>query len=133
MAEILLRPKGSIGIIVEAEVIRPDIFAGKKKEEIERLLVWQGPTPLPLVEFFDVDAAGISTPEETDILIVGDVSRVKRIGQGMKAGRIEIHGSAGMHLGAEMAGGSISVRGDAASWAGMEMKGGLLHIAGKRW
>jgi formylmethanofuran dehydrogenase subunit C len=130
MAEILLRPKGRIGITVEAEVIRPDIFAGKKKEEIERLLVWQGPVSLPLAEFFDVDVAGISTPEETDILIVGDVPRVKRIGQGMKAGRIEIHGSAGMHLGAEMAGGSISVRGDAASWAGMEMKGGLLHIAG---
>ena len=133
MAEILLRSKGSIGIMVEAEVIRPDIFAGKKKEEIEGLLVWQGPKQLPLSEFFDVDvdaAANCLAPEETNILIEGDVSRVKRIGQGMKAGRIEIHGSAGMHLGAEMAGGSILVQGDAGSWAGREMKGGLLHIAG---
>ena len=110
---------------------RPDIFAGKKKEEIEGLLVWQGPVQLPLSEFFDVDVSGIEAqPEETSILIEGDVSRVKRIGQGMKAGRIEIHGSAGMHLGAEMAGGSILVQGDAGSWAGMEMKGGLLHIPG---
>ncbi|MHB8117477.1 MAG: formylmethanofuran dehydrogenase subunit C [Methanothrix sp.] len=132
MAEILLKPKGSIGIMVEAEVIRPDIFAGKKKEEIEGLLVWQGPVQLSLSEFFDVDvdASGAGSPEETNILIDGDVSRVKRIGQGMKAGRIEIHGSAGMHLGAEMTGGSIFVRGDAGSWAGMEMKGGLLHILG---
>jgi len=130
MAEILLRSKGSIGIMVEAEVIRPNIFAGKKKEEIEGLLVWQGPVQLPLGEFFDVDVSGAGSPEETNILIEGDVSRIKRIGQGMKAGRIEIHGCAGMHLGAEMAGGSIFVQGDAGSFAGMEMLGGLLHIAG---
>jgi formylmethanofuran dehydrogenase subunit C len=136
MADILLRSKGSIGIMVEAEVIRPDIFAGKKKEEIESLLVWQGPEELPLAEFFDVEVRSAAEPpecgrpEETSILIEGDVSRIKRIGQGMKAGRIEIHGSAGMHLGAEMAGGSILVQGDAGSWAGREMKGGLLHIAG---
>ena len=135
MAEIILRCKGSIGIMVEAEVIRPDLFAGKKKEEIEGLLVWQGPKPLPLSEFFDVDVSGAGSPEDTrpeeiNIIIEGDVSRVKRIGQGMLAGRIEIHGSAGMHLGAEMAGGSILVRGDAGSWAGMGMLGGRLHIAG---
>jgi formylmethanofuran dehydrogenase subunit C len=130
MAEIILKPKGSIGIMVEAEVIRPDIFAGKKKEEIEGLLVWQGLVQLPLSSFFDVDVTGASTPEETSILIEGDVSRIKRIGEGMKAGRIEIHGSAGMHLGAEMAGGSILVQGDAGSWAAREMKGGLLHISG---
>jgi formylmethanofuran dehydrogenase subunit C len=130
MAEIILKSKGSIGILVEAEVIQPDIFAGKKKEEIEGLLVWQGPVQLPLSEFFDVDVNGMGTSEETSILIEGDVSRIKRIGEGMKAGRIEIHGSAGMHLGAEMAGGSILVQGDAGSWAAREMKGGLLHIAG---
>ena len=136
MAEILLRSKGSIGIMVEAEVISPDIFAAKNKEEIEELLVWQGPMQLPLAEFFDVDARSTggspedTRPEETSIIIEGDVSRIKRIGQGMKAGRIEIHGSAGMHLGAEMAGGSILVRGDAGSWAGREMKAGLLHILG---
>jgi formylmethanofuran dehydrogenase subunit C len=135
MAEILLRCKGSIGIMVEAEVISPDIFAGKKKEEIEGLLVWQGPKPLPLSDFFDVDVSRArlpedASPDEISILIEGDVSRVKRIGQGMKSGRIEICGCAGMHLGAEMAGGSILVRGDAGSWAGMEMRGGLLHILG---
>ena len=130
MAEILLRLRGSIGIMVEAEVISPDIFAGKKREEIEGLLVWQGPVQLPLSELFEVDVSGAGSPEETSILIEGDVSRIKRIGEGMKAGRIEIHGSAGMHLGAEMAGGSILVQGDAGSWAAREMKGGLLHIAG---
>jgi len=130
MAEIILQSKGNIGIFVEAEVIRPDVLASKKKEEIEGQLVWQGPAQLPLREFFDVEVRGEGGPAETTILIEGDASRVKLIGLGMTAGRIEVNGSVGMHLGAEMAGGSILVKGNAGSWAGREMKGGLLQIQG---
>jgi formylmethanofuran dehydrogenase subunit C len=129
MAEILLKGKGKIGIMIEAEAIKPESFAGKSKEEIEGLLIWQGPLKRPLSEFFDVDLKGSpSGPEETHIIMEGDFSRVKRIGEAMNAGSIEIRGSAGMHLGAEMAGGSILVDGDAGSWSGREMKGGLIHI-----
>jgi len=133
VGEVLLKPRGEIGIMVEAEVINPSIFAGKSELEIEQLIVWQGPVQLLLSEFFEVDIVGGSAtlhPEESSIVIEGDVSRVKHIGHGMKAGTIEIHGSAGMHVGSEMAGGSIRVLGNAGSWAGMEMKGGLLHILG---
>ena len=133
MGEVLLKSKGEIGIMVEAEVINPGIFAGKSEQEIEQLIVWQGPVQLPLSEFFDVNVVGgsaPSSPEEMSIVIEGDVSRVKHIGHDMKAGTIEIHGSTGMHVGSEMTGGSIRVLGNAGSWAGMEMKGGLLHILG---
>lgn len=132
VGEILLKPKGKIGIMVEVEVINPGIFAGKSGQEIEQLIVWQGPVQLPLSDFFDVEAIGSrsTSPEEMKIVIEGDVSRVKHIGHGMKVGTIEIHGPAGMHVGSEMAGGSILVKGNAGSWAGMEMKGGLLHILG---
>jgi formylmethanofuran dehydrogenase subunit C len=34
MGNVLLRPKGDIGIMIEAEVINPDIFAGKSQKEI---------------------------------------------------------------------------------------------------
>jgi formylmethanofuran dehydrogenase subunit C len=128
--EVLLKPKGKIGIMVEAEVINPDIFAGKSSVEIEQLILWQGPLQLPLSEFFDVEVDKTGSPEETMVAIEGDVSRVKRIGQGMKAGKIEIKGSAGMHVGSEMTGGRIIVKGSAGSWAGMEMKGGSLQIEG---
>jgi formylmethanofuran dehydrogenase subunit C len=130
MAEIILTPRGQIGIMVEAESICPDVFRAKDKDEIERLTVWQGPQKLPLAEFFEVQVQGDESPEETRIVIDGDVSRIKRIGQGMKSGTIKIKGSAGMHLGAEMSGGNITVIGNAGSWAGMEMKGGTLHIHG---
>lgn len=130
MAEVLLKPKGSIGIMIEAEVITPETMAGKSREQIEDLLVWQGPSQHSISQFFDVELTGNGPPEEVTIIIEGDVSRVKHIGHGMKSGTIEIRGPAGMHLGSEMAGGSILVRGDAGAWAGMEMKGGLLHIMG---
>jgi formylmethanofuran dehydrogenase subunit C len=138
--EIVLKPNDVIGIMIEAESIRPDIMFGLKKDEIEGLPVWQGPRRMALRDFFGIVVKengsakeGLSKEsqiEETSILIEGDVSRVKRIGEGMKAGRIEIHGSAGMHLGAEMSGGCILVHGNVGSFAGMEMKGGLLHILG---
>jgi formylmethanofuran dehydrogenase subunit C len=130
MSEVLLRPKGMIGIMVEAEVISPDIFAGKTTSEIEQLIIWQGAKQLPLSEFFDVEGSAGSTPADTKITVKGDVPRVKHIGHGMKAGEIVIEGSSGMHVGSEMEGGSILVKGDAGAWAGMEMKGGTLHITG---
>ena len=89
--EVLLKPKGEIGIMVEAEVINPVFFAGKSRDEIERLIVWQGPVKLPLSDFFDVEITGSGASEETSIIIEGDVSRVKHIGHGMKVGKIEIH------------------------------------------
>jgi formylmethanofuran dehydrogenase subunit C len=128
VGNVLLTPKGEIGIMIESEVINPDIFAGKSQKEIEHLLIWQGPVQLPLSDFFDVDVKDSAGSQETSIIIDGDVTRVKHIGHGMKTGKIEIRGSAGMHVGSEMVGGSILVKGNAGSWAGMEMKGGLLHI-----
>ncbi len=130
MAEVLIESKADIGIMIEAEVITPETFAGKSREVIERFQVWQGPVERPLIEFFDVEVRGTGRPEDTTILIEGDATRVKHIGHGMKAGRIETFGSVGMHAGSEMIGGSIFVRGSAGSWAGMEMKGGSIQIEG---
>ncbi len=132
--KVKLTPKGKIEIMVEAELISPDSFAGKSEAEIGGLTVWQGPREAKLSEFFEVEAMDEETPGEGDgaveILIDGDVSRIKRIGQNMTKGRIEILGSAGMHLGTEMVGGEILVRGDAGSWAGMNMTGGLIEVEG---
>ena len=130
MAEIILTPNKEIDLKVEADVITPDEFAGKGKADIEKLLVWQGPTQFPLSDFFDVEGNGGDSAEDTSIVINGDVSRVKLIGAKMTAGKITIRGSAGMHVGSEMVGGEIVVDGDADSWPGMEMTGGIIHIKG---
>ncbi|AKB34887.1 Formylmethanofuran dehydrogenase (molybdenum) subunit C [Methanosarcina siciliae C2J] len=130
MEEVTLIPKKAIDIKLEADVITPDSFAGKTSEEIGMLSVWQGPTTYPLSDFFEVTGNAGSSAAETLIRIKGDAMRIKRIGEGMSAGKIEIEGSAGMHVGTGMKGGEIVVYGDADSWAGMEMLGGLLHIKG---
>jgi len=127
--EATLTPRGRIGIMVEAEAISPDVFRSLGIREIEELEVWQGPERHPLAEFFDVEVRGEGSGE-TRIVIDGDVSRVKRIGQEMTSGSIEVRGSAGMHTGERMAGGKIAVEGDVGSWAGMEMSGGLLTVLG---
>lgn len=135
MSEIRLKVKGKIGIMIEAEVISPNAFAGLGVSEIEALRVWQGPTQLPLSDFFEVEVELEGSNASKDageiaIIIEGDASRVKRIGEAMKSGKIEVRGPAGMHLGCEMSGGSIHVQGDAGSWSGREMKGGMIRISG---
>jgi formylmethanofuran dehydrogenase subunit C len=130
MEEVTLTPKGEIDIMVEAEVITPDTFALKSTDEIRNLVVWQGANKHTLSKFFDVEGSGAGSIQETSIVIEGDVSRIKRIGEGMTGGNIIIKGSAGMHTGSGMNGGEIAIRGNADAWAGMEMKGGLLHITG---
>lgn len=128
--KVRLTSKGEIGIMIEAESITPDTFAGKSESELCEITVWQGPRELPLAEFFDLEAWDEEGPETVEILIDGDASRVKRIGQRMTKGKIEIAGSAGMHLGSEMAGGEILVRGNAGPWAGMNMRGGRIEVFG---
>lgn len=130
MGEVVLIPKKEIDIKLEADIITPDSFAGKSAGEIGNLSVWQGPETYPLSEFFEVVGNSGNSASGTLIRIKGDAMRVKRIGEGMSAGKIEIEGSAGMHVGTGMKGGEILVYGDTDSWAGMEMIGGLLHIKG---
>jgi formylmethanofuran dehydrogenase subunit C len=110
---------------LEAGSISPDHFLDKSELEIARLPVVLGNQPCELGEFFTVTGDG-----SNEIVLEGDLSRVKRIGSEMTMGRITIHGSAGMHLGAGMHGGEIHVYGDAGDWAGAEMAGGKITIHG---
>ncbi len=121
----LILKAGLKNIPVEAETIRPDIFTGKSHEEIEALPLYQGNREVPLGELFEVRGERASR-----IRLSGDLSHVKKIGWGMKDGRIIIQGNVGMHLGADMRGGEILVEGDASDWLGGEMKGGLIRVKG---
>jgi len=110
-----------------AECINPDIFCDKTLEEIEALEIWEGNKQRKLGELFKVEE---NTTENATIAIHGDVSKVRRIGAGMKTGEITIHGNVGMHLGEEMRGGKIIVRGNAESWVGSMMKDGIIEVYG---
>ena len=130
MQTVTIKPKKEMKISVEAENISPDKFAGKTEKEIQSLEAWMGNHKTTLGELFSVKVEGSGAAADTKIIMVGDFSRVKRIGEGMTAGLVMIKGDVDMHLGSKMSGGKISVVGNVDSWAGREMKGGELVIEG---
>lgn len=127
---VLLRPKYSFEVPVNARCISPDAFASKTIEEIKTLKVWEGNKQRSLSELFEVSGESGKTVEETSIQIVGDVHKVKRVGEEISGGEITVEGDAGMHLGEKMTGGKITVSGDAGSWLGAMMKNGSITVKG---
>ncbi len=130
MKEIVLTPKDMPTIGLEAEVITPEGFAGKTLEEIGRLKAYEGNVERSLNEYFEIHGNPGASASETRIIIDGDASKVKRIGQEMREGEIIIKGDAGMHLGSKMKGGRIVVGGDVDAFGFQEMRGGEAIIKG---
>jgi formylmethanofuran dehydrogenase subunit C len=125
VSRTLLRLREPVTLPVEAEAISPDRFAGLSQAEVAALPVLVGRRHRHLGDLFGVEGDGAA-----EILIEGDLSHVKRIGQGMSQGKIEIRGHVGMHLGCEMCGGEIQVQGEVGAWAGARMSGGRLWVRG---
>jgi formylmethanofuran dehydrogenase subunit C len=122
---LVLALKETPPVPLEAERISPDVLQGLSREDVLNLEAQLGNRRVRLREFFEVDGEG-----SEEIVLRGDLSRVKYVGRGMTRGRIVIQGNAGMHLGAEMRGGEILVEGNASDWVGAEMRGGLIRIQG---
>lgn len=110
---------------LEAEVISPNKLAELSNDEIRALTVYHGKRQLPLGEFFEVEGE-----RSEDLVIHGELHKIRWIGRAMSKGSVTIHGNVGMHLGAYMAGGRIEVHGNAGDWIGAEMKNGFIHIHG---
>ena len=122
---ITLHLKRQPTVPLEAEVLTPDVLAELSHAEISALTVYHGKRQLPLSEFFDIDGE-----RSADLVIHGDLPKVRWIGRAMSKGSVTVHGSVGMHLGAYMKGGRIEVHGDASDWIGAEMRNGVILIHG---
>jgi formylmethanofuran dehydrogenase subunit C len=129
MAEIKLKLKSQPVFPLEAEIISPDNLVGKTTAEIKKLEVFYGNESKRLGDFFDVTGKSTNI-NDTKIIIDGDLSNVKRIGEKMTDGEIIVNGNVGMHVGNQMKGGKIIVNGNAGDWAGAMLKGGELEITG---
>lgn len=110
---------------LEAEAICPDRFAELSEAEIGALTVYHGKRQVPLSEFFDVSGG-----HSDQLVLTGDLNKVRWVGRMMSRGSIVINGDVGMHLGAYMKGGRIDVHGNAGDWVGGEMKNGRIHVRG---
>ncbi len=128
---VTLRLREASTIPIEADAICPDQFVNRSEAEIEALPVFYGRRQVTLGDLFEVDGEYADHIAVRGVIGAPDSLRpIKRIGQGMRRGRIVVHGDAGMHLGAEMRGGEIVVQGNVAAWAGAHMAGGVLRVAG---
>jgi len=129
LAEIKLKLKKQPSVPLEAESITPDNFAGKNIDEIKGLIVYHGKEEETIGDYFDVSGES-SEINDLKIIIEGDLSNIKRIGEKMTSGEIIINGNVGMHVGNQMGGGKILIKGNADDWAGAMLKGGELEITG---
>lgn len=112
---------------IEAETIVPANFL----QGHESLTLYRGNKELPLDEIFRVSIEGAAdSVDDVEIVIRGDSSRIKRVGEYMDGGRILIEGDIGMHCGNFMSGGVIEIAGNADAWLGREMVGGSVICHG---
>jgi formylmethanofuran dehydrogenase subunit C len=112
---------------IEAECITPKNFLDPERE----FHVWKGNKELDISEVFHVRKDGnAKSADQVEIIIRGDSSNIKRVGEYMDGGRILIEGSIGMHCGNFMSAGTIEIKGDADSWLGREMHGGTILCHG---
>lgn len=122
---IIKNPKDSC-LPIEAEGISPNNLSNKID-----ITVFVGNEKKNLVDVFDIRVDGEAAgPSTTEIVMVGDCSRVKRVGEYMTNGKITVEGNIGMHCGDFMSGGTIEINGNAGDWLGREMVGGEIICHG---
>jgi len=130
LAEITFKLKKDSKLPIEAESICPDQLVGKTLKEVGNIPVWRGNKELKLSDLFNIEGKTGSDPNELVVRVVSEAAKIKRIGQGMSAGKLIIEGNAGMHLAEEMRGGEVIVTGDVDDWAFTQMKGGTALVQG---
>jgi len=128
--EIVLTVKRALNVPVECLEVSPNSFSGKSLDQIRGIEIWEGNRRCRLNDIFQVEEENSSASDELTVGIVGEASRIRKIGYRMTEGSIAIEGDAGMYLGEQMSAGSIIVNGDAGAWLGSRMKGGAIEVKG---
>jgi len=128
--EIVLTVKRTLNVPVECLEVSPNSFSGKSLDQIRGIEIWEGNRRSRLDDIFQVEERGASASDKLTVRVVGEASRIRKIGCSMTEGSIAIEGNAGMYLGEQMSAGSITVSGDAGAWLGSRMKDGAIEVKG---
>jgi len=128
--QIILTVKKTLNVPVECLEISPNSFAGKSLDQIRVMEICEGNRRNRLEDIFQVKEESGAASDELTVRIVGDASRIRKIGYRMTEGSMAIEGNAGMYLGEEMSAGSITVSGNVGAWLGSKMKGGAIEVKG---
>ena len=124
---LTMKPRSNPYLPIEAEQIVPENFMGSRD-----VMVYEGNKERSLADVCVIRRDGnVNTPEKVMVILRGDWSRVKRVGEYMSSGSIVIEGDIGMHCGNFMRAGTIEIRGNADAWLGREMRGGSIVCHGR--
>lgn len=110
---------------ISAESLIPERLAGLSTGEIEKLPLIVGNRTERVGDWFRVEAGKADRVE-----FEGPAERLDRIGGGMSAGGITVHGDAGAYLGIGMKGGEVTVAGSAGYGAATDLQDGTIRIGG---
>jgi formylmethanofuran dehydrogenase subunit C len=110
---------------LEADCISPDQLQSLSASEINTLTLFHGNRQVCLGDFFDC-----SGKFDGELIIEGDLAKVKHIGSAMSKGKLIIEGDVGVHTGVAMSGGEILIEGNCSDWLGAEMLGGRIIVKG---
>lgn len=124
---LILEQKQTIPVILDGNRMNPEHLAMLSKKQIAALKL---PINTGKEEVSLGDLCTVSGKISEDIRMLGDFSKVRRLGYGMQKGKLIIEGVAGDELGSSMQGGAILVHGNAGSWVGASMQGGYIEITG---
>ena len=134
--QVTLSLKETPRVPVEAESLVPEKVLGKDEREIGLLPLLVGNETRTVADWFHV-AVGPNTADggnkvdgHADLVLRGDLTRFKRLGESMSSGRMVVESSVGFHAGARMSGGTLTIHGDAADFLGAHMVGGLIVVRG---
>ena len=133
---VTLSLKTTPRVPVEAESLIPKNVEGKDERDIGLLPLLVGNRQETVSDWFRVTVSEATangdnkTDERPDLVLEGDLSRFKRLGQGMTRGRMLVEGPVGFHAGARMSGGSLTIHGDAGDYLGAHMTGGIIVVRG---
>ena len=123
---LMMKPRDRPYLPIEAEEVIPENFIGNRN-----IMVYEGNKKRSLVDLCVVRKDGnVNTPDKVTLILRGDWSRVKRVGEYMSSGTIIVEGNIGMHCGNFMRNGMIEIRGNADAWLGREMRGGMIVCQG---
>lgn len=105
--------------------LTPDRLSLLTEREIAELPVLEGRNRAQVGDFFTVRGGGSAA-----VRIIGDLSKVDGVAEGMAGGELIVEGDAGRRVAARMSAGSVRVVGNVGDAAGASMSGGVLRISG---
>ncbi|MEM4575877.1 MAG: formylmethanofuran dehydrogenase subunit C [Candidatus Nezhaarchaeales archaeon] len=115
---------------VEVETVTPDKVAGLTLNEVAKITLWVGNRQLRVGEVFQLEGEVGSKPDEVKIVFKGFTNRLRRVGEKMSCGEIEVLGGVGPYAGRKMKGGKLVIKGSTGACLGAKMYDGIIEVFG---